>query len=259
MPIPVSRTVNFSRFGCGKLTSRATSPCSVNLIALLRRFTKIWRRLVESAIICCGTFKLIRADISKHFCEAAEDIKTSTSSTNWCRLKTFSSRSRLPDSICEKSRILLITDSNASPPWRIIDTYCCCWMFKAVLLNSPAIPITAFIGVRNSWLIAAKNSLLALFAASATLAAASLASFCFLLVTSSMVMTNWTGWLFPERMRLTRHMTSTELPLGCIYCFSRQIFVAVPLIRLLNPSLVICKKLAWMISKVFICKSSFAE
>ena len=61
-----------------------------------------------------------------------------------------------------------MTVRSASPLWRTISAYSRCSSVSAVFRRSPLIPITAFIGVRISWLIVARNALLASLAASAS-------------------------------------------------------------------------------------------
>ena len=58
--------------------------------------------------------------------------------------------------------------SSASPLWRTISAYSRCSSVSAVSSRSPLIPMTAFIGVRISWLIVARKALLASLAASAS-------------------------------------------------------------------------------------------
>ena len=56
---------------------------------------------------------------------------------------------------------------SASPDVRIVSAKSRCSASSSVSSSSPLIPMTAFIGVRISWLIAARNALFAWFAASA--------------------------------------------------------------------------------------------
>ncbi len=62
----------------------------------------------------------------------------------------------------------LITVSSASPLWRMTSAYSRWSSVSVVFSRSPLIPITAFIGVRISWLIVARNALLASLAVSAS-------------------------------------------------------------------------------------------
>ena len=58
--------------------------------------------------------------------------------------------------------------SRASPLFAMVDAYSCCSSSRSVSSSSPPIPMIAFIGVRISWLMVARNTLLASFAASAS-------------------------------------------------------------------------------------------
>ena len=62
----------------------------------------------------------------------------------------------------------LMIDSSASPLREIVEAYSRCSASSSVSPSRPLIPMIAFIGVRISWLIVARNALLDSFAASAT-------------------------------------------------------------------------------------------
>ena len=57
--------------------------------------------------------------------------------------------------------------SSASPLDETVVAYSRCSSFRSVPSSSPLMPMIAFIGVRISWLIVARNALFASFAASA--------------------------------------------------------------------------------------------
>ncbi len=57
--------------------------------------------------------------------------------------------------------------SSESPESRIVEAKSRCSSVSGVSSSRPLMPITAFIGVRISWLIVARNALFASFAASA--------------------------------------------------------------------------------------------
>ena len=57
-------------------------------------------------------------------------------------------------------------DSSDSLDWRTTFRYSRCWRLKSVPSTNSVMPMTAFIGVRISWLMFARNALLALFACS---------------------------------------------------------------------------------------------
>ena len=89
---------------------------------------------------------------------------SATPSTVDLRSKSIISKCNWPASIFEKSSISLITDSSESPEVRITSTYSFCSSVNSVSRSNLVIPITPFIGVRISWLIFARNLLLARFA-----------------------------------------------------------------------------------------------
>ena len=76
----------------------------------------------------------------------------------------------MPPSILERLRMLLIIASRASPLLRIISTYSFCIGLRSSYWRRAVMPMTAFIGVRISWLMLARNSDLAALACSACLA-----------------------------------------------------------------------------------------
>jgi hypothetical protein len=67
----------------------------------------------------------------------------------------------------------LMIASSASLLTRIVSANSCCSAVSVVSSSRPVIPMTPFIGVRISWLMLARNSLLAAFAASAARRASS--------------------------------------------------------------------------------------
>ena len=77
------------------------------------------------------------------------------------KLKDRLSISILFASIFEKSKISLITVNNDCELFTATSTLCCCVSDNSVLFNKFSMPIMPLIGVRISWLIIAKNSLLA--------------------------------------------------------------------------------------------------
>ena len=66
-----------------------------------------------------------------------------------------------PASILEKSRMSLMSESSAWPELRIVSANSCCSEFRSVSQSRCVKPMMPFIGVRISWLIVARNSLLA--------------------------------------------------------------------------------------------------
>ena len=76
------------------------------------------------------------------------------------RSKSITSKSSLPASTLEKSRISLIKLSRASALELASSTRCICSSLKSFLSSKPSMPRMPFIGVRISWLILARNSAL---------------------------------------------------------------------------------------------------
>ena len=93
---------------------------------------------------------------------------SSAPSTHSRRSNGSRSSSSLPASIFEKSRMSSITRSSASPLDRTTSANSRCSGVSSVPSSRPVIPITAFIGVRISWLIVARKALFARVAASAS-------------------------------------------------------------------------------------------
>ena len=174
MPMPVSRTEKVSSWNAASssrqraVTESTTSPRSVNLTAFESRFNRIWRKRVTSPAMPAGVSSPIRYARSMPFSAARVATRSSALSTHSRTSNGCDSSSSLPASILEKSRMSLMTVRSASPLWRTTSAYSRCSSLSSVLSRSPLIPITAFIGVRISWLIVARNALLASLACSAS-------------------------------------------------------------------------------------------
>ena len=107
----------------------------------------------------------------------------SVAASNSCRLSRSSFSFRLPDSMRERSSTSLIISSRCQPACWICATQGFCASasgWRGSSSSSCAKPSIAFSGVRNSWLMRDRNSLLARFERSATSRAcsASLSSRC---------------------------------------------------------------------------------
>ena len=72
-----------------------------------------------------------------------------------------------PASIFDRSRISLRMPRSALPELRTVSAYSRCSAVSEVSRRSPVMPSTPFMGVRISWLIMARKSLLARAACSA--------------------------------------------------------------------------------------------
>ena len=106
-----------------------------------------------------GHFDFLAAGAS-----ASPFIVSPSTSRTW---KVARSNSSLPASTLEKSRISLISASSDSAESLTMPRYSRCTGLSSVPNKSSDIPITAFIGVRISWLMFARKVLLARLAASA--------------------------------------------------------------------------------------------
>mmetsp|Transcript_21109 Transcript_21109/g.81936 ORF Transcript_21109/g.81936 Transcript_21109/m.81936 type:complete len:221 (-) Transcript_21109:3398-4060(-) len=174
--MPVSRTSKTSRSAPPRRTTSLTSPCGVNLTALVSRFSSTWRSRVGSVSTASGSSAGASSTNDTLF-SAARNRTTSMQPLSSGRSRTGrASTLILPASILEKSRMSLITVISASAESRMVWA-CSRWSgFSGVSSNSPLMPITPFMGVRISWLIVARKALLAWLAASAAARAADAAS-----------------------------------------------------------------------------------
>ena len=223
--MPVSLTLNASNTrpwlsaGPASSADTDTEPLSVNFTALLTRLIRICRRRVTSPRIAVGGPPLEESRTSTMTSmpfSRARGAEISQASSIMLRTLTGSrSRSNLPDSIFEKSRISLITASNWSLERRMVCRKSRCSVSSEVSASSALIPTTPLSGVRISWLMVARNAALARTAASASSRArtssdsrdrtSSSAARARLLSTSA--------WIFSLRMRsATRLKASTTSP-----------------------------------------------
>ena len=92
---------------------------------------------------------------------------STTPATSGRNANGAASTRRRPDSIFDRSRMLLITVSSRRPLDRTVCASSCCCASSRVATSSSARPITPLMGVRISWLMLARNSLLARVARSA--------------------------------------------------------------------------------------------
>ena len=171
-PMPVSVTAKWSCISSlssdSFVTSTATLPAGVNLMALPTRLKIICRRRPASPNRASGTSCCTSQDSSRPFslptaprlCTAALTLSRSPKSTG-----SISSR---PALILEKSRTSLITASSDSADDLTISRYSPCSPERSVSRRKLRHSHDTFIGVRTSWLIVARNALLARSAASAS-------------------------------------------------------------------------------------------
>ena len=144
------------------------SPCLVNFTALFSRLPRIWRKRVGSPMMNSGTlFSIVYARF-RPFLVALVDTRSRASSTLPRNSKGCSSSMAFSRPIFEKSRISLMMTISASPLILMVSMKSLCSGFRSSSSKSREVmPITAFMGVRISWLILAMKSDLAWVAASA--------------------------------------------------------------------------------------------
>ena len=171
MPMPVSRTSACTR-SCASSTSSVrtrteTSPRSVNLIALLTRLIRICSMRRPSPRSCPGGSAGGSMRSASPFARAAWPIRLSRLASSARRSKGRGSMRSWPASILERSSTSLRIASSDCPAPRMRPTMSRCAGASGSRSSTWARPSTAFIGVRISWLMWARNSLLAALAAAA--------------------------------------------------------------------------------------------
>ena len=180
MPMPVSRTETRSSNGSRvplSSTRTAISPASVNLTALLSRLASTCRRRTGSPLTRSGRSEGQLKVSSMCFCWALAAVSCTTCSRVWRNGKATDSSSRRPASILDRSRMSLRISSSDSAEPLTMSRYSRWVASRSVASASSVMPMTAFIGVRISWLMLVRNVLLARLASSAARRISSAASF----------------------------------------------------------------------------------
>jgi hypothetical protein len=183
MPMPVSRTEMRMKNASGsagvsapasspgfssRLTAMATSPLAVNFTALLTRLIMTWRRRVTSPWMS-GRRLSSTAYTRSSFFSAERGVRRSSASSRQVRSsKGCRSKSSLPASIFEKSRMSLMIFSSESAALRTVSTKSRCSLDSSASISSEVMPMMPFIGMRISWLVLARNSDLARLASSSS-------------------------------------------------------------------------------------------
>jgi hypothetical protein len=90
-------------------------PLPVNLTALPARLSRIWRTRPPSPRTVAGRLRPRRVTTIRPFSSAAGEIRAAVSARTALRSKSTGSRTTLPASILEKSRMSLMTPSRALP------------------------------------------------------------------------------------------------------------------------------------------------
>ncbi|EWS64135.1 hypothetical protein Y695_02624 [Hydrogenophaga sp. T4] len=122
MPMPVSRTVRTTP-DCpsgARVSSAITLPSGVNLMALLIRLNRIWRRRVASAMTHPGRSAAAYMFRLRPLSRAATCIRPSTSCNTPGRWIGANDSLSVPDSRVETSRMSLSTPSRCSAESRAV-------------------------------------------------------------------------------------------------------------------------------------------
>ena len=150
-------------------TRKLTSPRSVNFTALLNRLSNTWRKRRSSARKLGGRSAAMSHRKASIFSSTLTRMMSATTRMNSCTTTGAATRSILPASTLARSRMSLISASSCSPlcwivsrprRWRCLKSWSSCRIW--------AKPSTALSGVRSSWLMLARNALLARLATSAS-------------------------------------------------------------------------------------------
>ena len=172
MPIPVSRTANVnitrpSPSVASVPSASVTVPSLVNLTALPSRFTSTCRRRSASTTTVPGrSAGTSHRSVRPFWAARCSNDSTVVLASIASDVGTGSIFIR-PASIFEKSRMSSMMTSSDSADARIVCSWSRCGDGSGASSASSAMPRMPFIGVRISWLMFARKSLLARLASSA--------------------------------------------------------------------------------------------
>ena len=157
MPMPVSATSMVSSSACQRSDTR-TSPWSVNFSELPMRLIITWASRCRSPIRVCGTWVAASTRSPMPFASALGVISRS-SSFNTARGENATRSSRIaPASTLLRSSRSLSSTSSPSEDSRTVSRHSR-WVWVSSSRSSRSVsPTTAFIGVRSSWLMFARNA-----------------------------------------------------------------------------------------------------
>ena len=169
MPVSVTlkHSVTLLSPAASTLTANSTLPCSVNLMALDSRLVRIWFRRVASPCSVTGSSSGRLSFSTMPLASAVTAMTSMTCCSICCGLNGALSSFSSPASIFDRSSTSLMTASSALLATLILATKDDCSSFSPVCPSRYDSPMTTFIGVRISWLMFARKSLLAQFACSA--------------------------------------------------------------------------------------------
>ena len=163
--MPVSRTAidTPSPSPSSARTCTATSPRSVNLTAFDSRLRRIWPSRWASASMYSGVPGSTVTVRARPFSRISGSKIRTTPSTVRARCRRSGTMSTLPASTFDRSRMSLISASRSRPAEEIVwaNLTCSAVRLPSLLSASSLARIRAeFSGVRSSWLMLARNSLL---------------------------------------------------------------------------------------------------
>ena len=142
-------------------------PWAVNFTELLTRLSRIWRTRVASAVTQGGRRSSHRQLRATPLSRARGSSRLTTSSAMAGRFTAVGDSLSVPDSMVDTSRMSLTTLSRCRAESEAVCTKSRCWPLRRVSSSSLSMPRTPWKGVRISWLMLARNTLLAWLAASA--------------------------------------------------------------------------------------------
>src|SRR5262249_44002849 len=161
MPMPVSATANSTQLRPSTTlrTRSATSPCVVNLQALLKRLSRICRSRMGSTV-SAPNFSSASTTRRFLFCCASWRAVPMTSSISGAKFTDSGLSSSLPASIFERSSTWLMRPSRCWPAGctRLSGSVAFSVPKRAALVTIISVkPMMALSGVRSSWLMLATN------------------------------------------------------------------------------------------------------
>jgi len=168
--MPVSATASISSWPWrrGVAATRSTAPpASVNFSALASRFSRMWRRHAGSLCTRAGTSASTTVASPSPLAVACGRTMARVFAISTARSKSRAATLALPDSILAWSRMSLIRASSARPEVLMVPAMSSWSRSSRPSRSISDRPITAFSGVRSSWLMVARKRLLAWLAASA--------------------------------------------------------------------------------------------
>ena len=160
MPVSITRHVTASRASSFATSSATRPPGSVNLTALLSRFSRIcmsMRPSVCTMVLSSGSTVSTWMRRSMASWLTSRSVETAVSFTSTWETSGCS----LPAPILDRSRMSLISDSRCCPLSCTSSSFSTCWSVSGPQMRSSVasvMPRIALSGVRSSWLMLARNS-----------------------------------------------------------------------------------------------------